>query len=211
MQQVMLDIINQFGYLGVALLIAIENLFPPIPSEVILTFGGFLTTVSEMSVVGVILASTLGAVIGALALYALGRALNAERLERWFDSKLARQLRLKREDVARAEAWFGKHGSKTVFLCRFIPIVRSLISIPAGSSGMKMRAFLPLTVAGTLIWNAVLILLGRAAGSAWESMASNIDAYTSVGGWLVGGLAVVTLGVFFGRRLMRERRKRMAQ
>ncbi|HQD04471.1 MAG TPA: DedA family protein [Halanaerobiales bacterium] len=180
MQNIILDIINHYGYIGVFLLIAIENIFPPIPSEVILTFGGFMTTFTDMNVWGVIIAATLGSVIGAVILYSLGRILSPERLENLFDSKFGKMMHLKREDVQKAESWFAEYGTKAVFLCRFVPIVRSLISIPAGMAKMEWFKFLPLTITGTFIWNLVLVHLGRFAGEAWESIVSYINIYSKI-------------------------------
>ncbi len=138
MQEIIIQIIEQWGYLGVGALIAIENIFPPIPSEVILAFGGFMTTKTALNVVGVIIAATLGSTIGAIVLYLIGKILNKERLERIISGKIGKVLRLKKSDIEKADKWFDTKGQKTVFICRFIPIVRSLISIPAGMSEMKM-------------------------------------------------------------------------
>ena len=180
MNDLIISIINQYGYLGVFLLIIIENFFPPIPSEIILTFGGFMTTYTTMTVWGVIIFATLGSVLGATGLYTLGRVLNAERLELLFGSKFGRMLHLKVEDIRKADKWFKKHGYRAVFLCRFVPIVRSLISIPAGMSKMKFVGFLLLTILGTFIWNMVLIYLGRLAGEAWGVIASYMDIYSKI-------------------------------
>jgi len=180
MQNIILDIINHYGYIGVFLLIAIENIFPPIPSEVILTFGGFMTTFTSLNVWGVIVAATIGSVLGAIVLYILGHVLSTERLENLFDSKFGKMMHLKREDVQKAESWFAEYGTKAVFLCRFVPIVRSLISIPAGMAKMSWVKFLPLTITGTFIWNLVLVHLGRFAGEAWESIVSYINIYSRI-------------------------------
>lgn len=180
MEQTILNIINQFGYFGVFFLIAVENIFPPIPSELILTFGGFATTVSDLDTWGVIAAATAGSVFGALILYAIGRVINAERLEQILDGKIGKILHLNKKDVQKAEGWFTKYGAQAVFFGRCIPIVRSLISVPAGMTGMKLRTFLPLTIAGTLIWNTILIYLGRFAGNAWHDVAGYIDTYSSI-------------------------------
>lgn len=192
MESIMIDIINDFGYFGVTFLIAIENVFPPIPSEIILTFGGFLTTISDLNVWGVIIAATIGAVLGALVLYGFGRLISKERLERFFESRLGKTLRLKKEDVHNANVWFTKHGSKTVFFCRFVPLVRSLISIPAGSAKMKLPKFLLLTTTGTAIWNTVLVFLGKAAGEAWEDLNAYLDLYSYVA---IAVFAVICLAI----------------
>jgi len=201
-QEIMLNVINRFGYAGVFLLIMVENIFPPIPSEVILTFGGFMTTYTDMNVWIVILVATLGSAMGAVVLYLVGRLLSAAHLERLFEGRIGRLLHLKISDVNRAEAWFTKHGSKAIFFCRFVPIVRSLISVPAGMAKAKMAPFLLFTVAGTFIWNTVLIFLGRVAGDAWESMAHYVDTYSMIA---LAALVIVVLGigaVFIKRRFL---------
>ncbi len=173
------SVMEQFGYFGIALLILVENVFPPIPSEVILTFGGFMTTKSELSIFGVVVASTIGSVGGAVILYWIGRILNVERLERIIE-KWGKYLRLTKEDVRKADAWFDKYGPWTVFFCRFIPLIRSLISIPAGMSGMNQWLFLVLTTLGTLIWNLVLVLVGAKVGNNWHQIVNYMDVYSNI-------------------------------
>ncbi len=202
MQEIIFDIINQFGYIGIFLLITLENIFPPIPSEVILTFGGFLTTYTNMNVWGVIIAATIGSVVGAIILYIIGRILNAERLARLFDSRLGKLLRLKKEDVRKAERWFLKHGNKAVFFCRFVPIVRSLISIPAGVAKMQLCPFLSLTVIGTFIWNVVLVFLGKIAGNAWEKIAGYVDVYAMIALAVFVLIAIVVGAIFIKKRFL---------
>lgn len=190
----------QYGYLIIFFLIAIENIFPPIPSEVILTFSGFLTTNYELTIVGAVLAATAGAVFGAVVLYGVGRCFSPERLQGWFDGRLGRVLHLKGEDVQRAQGWFDKRGKRTVFFCRFIPVVRSLISIPAGMARMKMPVFLLLTTLGTFIWNIVLISLGAAAGAAWEKISEYMDMYSKVGVIVLGLVLAIAAVVFYKKR-----------
>ena len=170
MQAWIIEIMNQFGYLGIFLLIAIENIFPPIPSEVILLFGGFMSTYTNMNIVGIIIASTLGSLVGAYALYFIGKIFNKERLKKIVRGKIGKVLRLKEKDIDMADEWFDKKGNKTVFFCRFIPIVRSLISIPAGMSEMPLGKFTLYTVVGSLIWNTVLSIAGQTVGANWESI-----------------------------------------
>ena len=180
MQDIVIEIMNNFGYIGVFLLIAIENIFPPIPSEVILLFGGFMTTFTDMNVIGVIIASTLGSLVGAIALYYIGKILNKERLKKIITSKPGKILRLTPEDIDKADNWFDTKGNKTVFFCRFIPIVRSLISIPAGMSEMPMAKFLLYTTVGSAIWNTVLIVIGNRVGENWESILGVFDQYSHI-------------------------------
>ena len=145
MQQWMLTFVNQFGYLGIFLLILIENIFPPIPSEAVLLFGGALTVTTAMNVPGTILAATAGSVLGAIVLYAFGRIFQAERLKRLFAGRFGQITKLRPEHVEKAESWFRRYQGKAVLICRCIPIVRSLISIPAGFAKMPMPGFLLLT------------------------------------------------------------------
>jgi membrane protein DedA with SNARE-associated domain len=207
MQEIILNFINQFGYRGIFILIAIENIFPPIPSEVILTFGGFLTTRTDMNVWGVIIASIMGSMVGAIVLYIIGRKLNAERFVRFFGGRLGKLLHLKLEDVGEAERWFMKHGNKAVFFCRFVPVVRSLISIPAGMAKMKMFPFLVLTAIGSFIWNVMLVFLGRIAGNAWETIAGYVDVYAAIA-LIVFVLIVIVMGaIFIKKRLLNKGNK----
>lgn len=173
------DIMSQYGYLGIFLLIMLENIFPPIPSEVILTFGGYMTTQSDMTALGVILVSTAGSVAGAVILYGLGLQLDVKRLEKIVD-RYGRVLRLTRKDIHKADSWFDKYGIWTVLFCRLIPLIRSLISIPAGMSNMKFGLFLLFTTVGTLIWNTVLVSVGAAVGDNWESIVGVMDVYSNI-------------------------------
>jgi membrane protein DedA with SNARE-associated domain len=189
------EIMNSYGYIGVFLLIALENIFPPIPSEVILTFGGFMTTTSSMSITGVVVASTLGSVAGAAVLYGIGLLIDVERLEKIVD-KWGHILRLTRKDIYRADAWFDKYGIWTIFFCRLVPLIRSLISIPAGMSNMSFWLFLLFTTAGTLIWNVILVNVGAAVGSSWESVVGYMDIYSNIV-YAILALLFILIVVFF--------------
>lgn len=207
MQDLIINVMNQFGYIGILLLIAIENIFPPIPSEVILTFGGFMTTYTSMKIFGVIIFSTIGSVVGALVLYGIGRLLTKERLEKILDGKLGHILGFKKEDVKKSEEWFIKRGNLTVFFCRFIPIIRSLISIPAGMTKMKLGIFLALTTAGTAIWNTVLVFLGVAFGASWEKIAGYIDSYSKVTLLVICAVFAICAILFYKKRIAVKRNK----
>lgn len=195
MQELIISIMNEFGYIGIALLIAIENIFPPIPSEVILTFGGFMTTYSKITVIGVIISSIIGSVVGAIILYCIGRILNKDRLEKIVNGKIGKTLGFKIEHIEKAESWFDKKGKATVLFCRFIPIVRSLISIPAGMANMKFIHFILLTTLGSAIWNTVLVELGVFAGASWEKIAGYVNNYSKVVLMLlvVGGILLIVV------------------
>ena len=180
MQQFILEFIGEYGSFAVFLLILIENLFPPIPSEVILTFGGFMTTCTRMTAAEVIAASTLGSLAGAVFLYFAGYLIPDSLFKKLLSGPVGRTLKFRPEDVELAKGWFLKKGQKAVFFCRLVPIVRSLISIPAGLSGMAFGPFLLYTAAGSLIWNTVLVFAGRIAGNSWEAVSGAMGAYSDI-------------------------------
>lgn len=201
MEQHIIAIIEQIGYLGIFLLIAVENLFPPIPSEIILTFSGFMTTKSDITIEGVILSATLGSVVGAIVLYKLGELLGALKFNELVE-RYGRVLKIKGKDVDRAYLWFEKYENKTVFFCRMVPILRSLISIPAGISKMKFSSFVLLTTAGSLIWNIVLIGAGAVLGDKWHEILRFIDVYSK----LVVILLALIIVIFFIYLLYRRKK-----
>ncbi|MGI6270173.1 MAG: DedA family protein [Candidatus Howiella sp.] len=200
MQEAIIAIIEQWSYLGVTFLIAVENIFPPIPSEVILTFSGFMTTKTHLSVVGVIACATAGSVIGAIVLYYLGKILKKERLKRIVSGRAGKILRVRPEDIENAVGKFYLSGQRTVFFCRFIPIIRSLISIPAGIAEMNMPVFLFYTTVGSAVWNIVLVLLGRGVGANWESIVAVYDRYSQWTGILLAAAAAVGVLLFYRKR-----------
>jgi membrane protein DedA with SNARE-associated domain len=151
------------GPAGAGLAIALENLFPPLPSEVILPMAGLAASRGSFTIVEAIAWTTIGSVVGAFALYGLGSWLGVDRLRR-----IAEGVPLLRpEDIDRTVAWFGRHGGKAVFFGRMVPLFRSLISIPAGITRMPLLRFGLLTAAGSLIWNSIFVLAGFLLGEAW--------------------------------------------
>ncbi|MCX7615581.1 MAG: DedA family protein [Clostridiales bacterium] len=204
MQNWIIQVLNQFGYVGILLLVAVENIFPPIPSEVILTFGGFMTTYTSMNIWFVILFATVGSVLGAIVLYLIGRWISSEKLQQFFESRFGKLLRIKKDDVYKATAWFSKKGMSTVFFCRFIPIVRSLISIPAGIAKMNLAKFLILTAVGTFIWNAVLVYLGALAGESWIKIIGYMNTYSKIALLLLFILVVLLGVVYYKRRILKK-------
>lgn len=204
MQEFILSMIEQFGYLGVFLLIAIENVFPPIPSEVILLFGGFATSTFNLNLPLMILFSTIGSLLGAFILYYAGRLLHKDRLKAIVRGKVGKILRLKEDDIDKADTWFENKGNKAVFLCRFVPIVRSLISIPAGMNKMNVLKFTIYTTIGSLIWNTVLLILGNKVGENWVTIANIIDKYSNVVLVLLIILFIVFVSVFYYKRLKKK-------
>ena len=207
MEQIIINIMEQVGYLGVFLLIAIENIFPPIPSEVILVFGGFMTTYTSLNIPIMILAATLGSLLGAIVLYYIGKIFNKERLKRIVNGKIGKVLRLKASDIEKADKWFDTKGNKTVFFCRFIPIVRSLISIPAGMSEMPMQKFLLYTITGSLIWNTVLIIVGSIVGDKWEIIVGYLDDFSNIILIILVIIFVVAMYYWFVIRKKKQNKK----
>lgn len=178
---------NSLGEWGVGFLVLLETVFPPIPSEVVLPLAGFITSQGAMNLPLVIATSIAGGYVGALGLYALGAALGQERSVRI----LARLPLVDREDFERADGWFSRHGKASVFFGRLIPGVRSLISLPAGAQRMNLLTFSVLTLAGSGIWNGVLIGLGVALGTQYAlveqySRYLNYAVYAVLAGLLVG-------------------------
>lgn len=202
MQAWITDFMEQFGYFGIFLMLAFENIFPPIPSEVILPFGGFMTTTTNLTIPGVIIAATAGSLLGAVILYYIGRLLDVDRMERLVD-RWGGIIRVSKKDIRKADAWFDKYGYWTVLFCRMVPLVRSLISIPAGMSGMKFGVFMIFTTIGTLGWNLLLVLIGAALGESWEDIAMYMDVYSNVVYVLIAG-GLVVLGYLYFRKRSRR-------
>lgn len=201
MQTWVLQILEAYGALGIFLLIFIENIFPPIPSELILTFGGFMTTVTSTSPILVIIASTLASLLGALTLYAVASFFSFDKVLSFIENQ-GKFLRLKRKDIEKAITFYERYEGKTVFFCRMVPIVRSLISIPAGMSKMKMSTFILLTTLGSLIWNTILIVCGVVLGERWEEVLVWIKGYSYV---VLGVVAIVLC--FFVIRYFKKKKQ----
>ncbi|MFJ5990376.1 DedA family protein [Lentzea sp. NPDC092896] len=190
-------LMEALGSPGAGLAVALENVFPPVPSEVILPLAGFTAGQGRISLVAAILWTTVGSVVGALVLYGLGAWLGLERLR-----KVADKIPfVTASDVDKADAWFDKHGNKAVFIGRMVPVVRSLISVPAGVSGMPIVKFTLYTAAGSLVWNTALILAGYALGDNYEL----VDRYL---GWVstvvLAALAIAIVWFVVSRRKARR-------
>jgi membrane protein DedA with SNARE-associated domain len=178
---------------GVGALVALENLFPPIPSEVVLPVAGYLASRGEMSLVFAIVAATVGSLVGAVILYAAGALVGLDRLYRWFD----RVPLLAVSDVERTERWFARYGVWAVLIGRCVPVVRSLISIPAGMTRMPMGRFLLYTAIGSGVWNTVFVTAGYALGAQWE----DVGRYSDPINYTVYAAIAATFVVFVVRRL----------
>ncbi|MFZ9644450.1 MAG: DedA family protein [Ilumatobacteraceae bacterium] len=209
------DVINQFGYLGVALLVVIENVFPPIPSEIVLPFAGFVAqqgasavnatagaAQSDTTVVGMMIAATVGSVVGALILYFVSAAIGPERL-RQFVERFGKWFGVKSSDLVRAEEWFDRRSSAAVLVGRCVPLIRSIVSIPAGFRRMKLTSFVVLTAIGSAVWNIALIGAGAVLGDQWE----RVGEYVGVFQWMVIAAVLLLLVRFVVSRLKNRRRK----
>ena len=198
------DIIEALGYVGVALLVALESVFPPIPSEVVLPLAGFVAGRGDASVIGMVAASTLGSVAGSWVLYGISAAIGPDRLHtfverngRWFGVKVA--------DLRRAEDWFDRRSDMAVFFGRCVPLVRSLVSVPAGFRRMPLLRFTVLTAAGSAMWNLALIGAGAMLGEQWHVVGDYVGMLQSV--VIVGVVAAVAFWVwrrFLGPRIRRS-------
>ncbi len=194
------NVIETIGYPGLTILVALENVFPPIPSEVILPLAGFMTGQGRFSFALDILATTLGSVLGALVLYGFGAAIGKRRIEALV-TRYGHWALLTPEDLTKAEQWFERYGPIAVFVGRLVPIVRSLVSIPAGYQRMPLLQFIALTFFGSMLWNGALVTLGWIFGDNWHA----IEDYV---GWLqYAVIAVVAILVvkFVWQRLRARR------
>ena len=194
------DIMERLGGPGAGLVIAAENLFPPLPSEVILPLAGFTASQGTFSVPGAIAWTTAGSVIGALLLYTLGAVFGRER----FRAVWGRLPLVDLEDLDKTEAWFERHGHKAIFFGRMIPIFRSLISVPAGIERMPLLVFTGLTTAGSLIWNSIFIVAGYQLGENWHVVEQYADVFQKIV-IVVVVLAVAWFVVSRVRKLQRDR------
>jgi membrane protein DedA with SNARE-associated domain len=189
------DLMDALGAPGAGVAIALENLFPPLPSEVILPFAGFAAASGRMDLLAVLLWTTAGSVAGALALYGVGALLGRDRTV----ALAARLPLVKVTDIEKTEAWFLRHGTKAVFFGRMIPVFRSLISVPAGVQRMRLPVFLLLTTLGSALWNTLFVLAGYALGDNWSRVTDIVSAYSKA----VLVAAALAVLAFVGVRLLR--------
>ncbi|HWK77924.1 DedA family protein [Microbacterium sp.] len=193
-------LMETLGGVGAGVAIALENLFPPLPSEIILPLAGFTAAQGTLGLVEVLIWTTVGSIVGALALYGIGAWLGRRRMY-----AIAERLPLiKVEDVERTEAWFEKHGSKAVFFGRMIPIFRSLISIPAGIERMPLLRFTMLTTAGSAIWNTIFVLAGFYLGANWHI----VEEYAGIFQKVVIAVVVIAVVAWIVVRVRQLRRNR---
>ncbi len=184
-----MGLVSATGYLGIVALMFAENVFPPIPSELIIPLAGYMATREELHLAGVVAAGTAGSVLGALPPYWLGRSWGEERVKAFAD-RHGRWLTASRADLEGARRWFDRHGGAATFFCRLVPGARSLISIPAGIARMPLPAFLAYTAAGAGLWTALLACIGYLVGSNYAQVGEYLDPASWVG---FGAVAAIYL------------------
>jgi membrane protein DedA with SNARE-associated domain len=184
-----MQVISSTGYVGIVFLMFAENIFPPIPSEVIVPLAGFMVSKGELSFVGVVIAGTLGSVLGSLPFYYIGRKIEEKRL-RGLTQKYGRWLTISEDDIDAAKGWFDKYGGWTVFFCRLIPGIRSLISLPAGIEQMNAISFILWSAAGMALWTTILTTAGYLLRSNFEKVEEYLDPFVYV---IIGALIVAYL------------------
>jgi membrane protein DedA with SNARE-associated domain len=203
MVQFAVDLINQIGLLGAGFLIAVEVVVLPIPSEVVLLLTGFNVSVGSFSFIGAVLATTAGSVAGASLLYGFGYGFSKARVELLIE-RFGKYVGISSNDLAKTFTWFDRYGTFVVFFGRLLPVIRSLVSIPAGLAQMALPKFLALTAAGSLIWNSIWISLGAALGAQWEQA----ETWAAVIDYVVYASAVVAVAVIALRLWQRKQKSK---
>jgi membrane protein DedA with SNARE-associated domain len=191
MSEWILETINSAGYVGIFLLMLLESVFPPIPSELIIPFAGFAAARGDLNVVLVLFSATLGAVVGALPWYLAGRIFGLERLK-WMADRFGRLLTMNGEEIDQANTWFTRFGPAIVLFGRLLPLIRTLISVPAGLVKMGWIPFLLATTIGSLAWNLILVLAGYLLNEHYDQVEGFIDPLTTV-------VLVIGVGVYLFR------------
>lgn len=201
MEQIITDFISKWGYTAIFILILLENVLPVVPSEIILTFAGLLSVKSHLSILTLLIIATIASFIGLLILYYICRLISEEKLYRFVD-RHGKWMKLKSKDLKRANDWFKKYGAWAVFLCRFVPVLRVLITIPAGINRMNVIQFTTLSLIGTTIWNFALILLGRLLSDSFDALMNGIHTYSRI----MYVIIIIAFIYFVIRYLMKRRR-----
>ena len=201
MEQIITDFISKWGYTAIFILILLENVLPVVPSEIILTFAGLLSVKSHLSIWTLLIIATIASFIGLLILYYICRLISEEKLYRFVD-RHGKWMKLKSKDLKRANDWFKKYGAWAVFLCRFVPVLRVLITIPAGVNRMNVIQFTTLSLIGTTIWNFALILLGRLLSDSFDALMNGIHTYSRI----MYVIIIIAFIYFVIRYLMKRRR-----
>lgn len=204
MEDYILNILSKFSYLGIFFLIFIENVFPPIPSELILVFGGFISKSLNLNFLLLVVFATLGSSTGAIILYYAGKKIPLEKMESFLEKKWVKRLGFKPGDIKKSLKYFEKYSTFAVFFGRCVPVVRSLISIPAGMQNMSLRKFLIYTIIGSGIWNTLLIYIGRVTQDKWKEGLLILERYSN----RILGLIVLAFVIkFLVKRFLKKRKK----
>ena len=204
MEDYILNILSKFSYLGIFFLIFIENVFPPIPSELILVFGGFISKSLNLNFLLLVVFATLGSSTGAIILYYVGKKIPLEKMESFLEKKWVKRLGFKPGDIKKSLKYFEKYNTLAVFFGRCVPVVRSLISIPAGMQNMSLRKFLIYTTIGSGIWNTLLIYIGRVTQDKWKEGLLILERYSN----RILGLIVLAFVIkFLVKRFLKKRKK----
>lgn len=204
MEEYILNILSKFSYLGIFFLIFIENVFPPIPSELILVFGGFISKSLNLNFLLLVVFATLGSSTGAIILYYAGKKIPLEKMESFLEKKWVKRLGFKPGDIKKSLKYFEKYSTFAVFFGRCIPVVRSLISIPAGMQNMSLRKFLIYTTIGSGIWNTLLIYIGRVTQDKWKEGLLILERYSN----RILGLIILAFVIkFLVKRFLKKRKK----
>lgn len=204
MEDYILNILSKFSYLGIFFLIFIENVFPPIPSELILVFGGFISKSLNLNFLLLVVFATLGSSTGAIILYYAGKKIPLEKMESFLEKKWVKRLGFKPGDIKKSLKYFEKYSTFAVFFGRCIPVVRSLISIPAGMQNMSLRKFLIYTTIGSGIWNTLLIYIGKVTQNKWKEGLLILERYSN----RILGLIVLAFVIkFLVKRFLKKRKK----
>ncbi|ENJ8854247.1 DedA family protein [Staphylococcus aureus] len=199
MEQIITEFISRFGYAAIFILILLENVLPIVPSEIILTFAGLVSVKSHLSILTLFIIATIASFIGLLILYYICRLISEERLYRFID-RHGKWIKLKSKDLKRANDWFKKYGVWAVFICRFIPVLRVLITIPAGVNRMNVVTFTVISLIGTTIWNFGLILLGRTLSDSFGMLMTGLHTYSRIM-YVVIIIAVIYFAIrYIGKR-----------
>ncbi|WP_239746418.1 MULTISPECIES: DedA family protein [unclassified Mammaliicoccus] len=198
MEQWITDFMTQYGYVGIFILVFLEYIIHPFPSEIVLTFAGFMTTQSNLSIVVVCMLAVVGAVLGALVLYGIGAWIGEERIYRLIH-KHGKYIGIKTKDLDKTITWLNKYGNWAIFIGRFIPIVRTLISLPAGITKMNIPLFIVLTAIGTGMWNILLIVLGMTLGSHWHKIIEFAGIYSKLFIFIIAIIVLYVLYRWFKR------------
>ena len=204
MEDYILNILSKFSYLGIFFLIFIENVFPPIPSELILVFGGFISKSLNLNFLLLVIFATLGSSTGAIILYYAGKKIPLEKMESFLEKKWVKRLGFKPGDIKKSLKYFEKYSTFAVFLGRCVPVVRSLISIPAGMQNMSLRKFLIYTTIGSGIWNTLLIYIGRITQDKWKEGLLILERYSNR---ILGLIILAFIVKFLVKRFLKKRKK----